>query len=162
MTIGLSDAVYGDHVTAPLLSEIQHEMAIRYGGHDETAVDPVQFSPPTGCFVVATVDGEVIGCAGLRGHGRNGPGTAELKRLYVRAAHRRHGHAQAILAAMEDRARVLGHQRIILETGTAQPEAIALYERAGYTVIPGFGHYAEYDESRCYAKQLGKRPSRPT
>jgi ribosomal protein S18 acetylase RimI-like enzyme len=43
---------------------------------------------------------------------------------------------------------------MILETGTAQPEAISLYESAGYTLIPGFGHYRRSPLNRCYARRL--------
>ena len=42
----------------------------------------------------------------------------------------------------------------MLETGTEQPEAIALYEREGYRPTEGFGHYADEPGSRYYAKDL--------
>ncbi len=42
----------------------------------------------------------------------------------------------------------------MLETGTAQPEAIALYESSGYTRIEGFGHYLWSPENRCFGKPL--------
>jgi hypothetical protein len=43
---------------------------------------------------------------------------------------------------------------MILETGTAQPEAMALYESAGYVRIEGFGHYRWSPLNRCYGKRL--------
>ena len=48
----------------------------------------------------------------------------------------------------------LGYRRLALETGLAQPEAIALYESAGYQPLPGFGHYAGDELSRAYVKDL--------
>ena len=57
--------------------------------------------------------------------------------MFVRAAHRRRGHARALLRALEDRARSQGYRRVMLETGLAQPEAIALYESEGYQPIDG-------------------------
>ena len=53
-----------------------------------------------------------------------------------------------------------GHS-VVLETGTAQPEAIALYASSGYHRIPNFGTYREYPNSRCFAKTLGpvRRPA---
>ena len=151
VTIELSDARYGDALTAALIEEIQQEMIARYGGPDETPVDPAQFAALGGAFLVAHVDGEPIGCAGLRGRPA---GEVELKRMYVRPAHRRRGYARGLLLAVEDRARSLGYRRLVLETGTAQPEAIALYEREGYLPTAGFGHYADEPGSRYYAKDL--------
>ena len=151
MTIELREARYGDHLTAPLIEEIQQEMTDRYGGPDETPVDPAQFAAPGGAFLVAHVDGEPIGCAGLRGRPA---GEVELKRMYVRPAHRRRGYARGLLLAVEDRARSLGYRRLVLETGTAQPEAIALYESSGYLPIPGFGFYRDSPISRCMARRL--------
>jgi GNAT superfamily N-acetyltransferase len=151
VTIELSDARYGDALTAALVEEIQQEMIARYGGPDETPVDPAQFAAPGGAFLVAHVDGEPIGCAGLRGRPA---GEVELKRLYVRPAHRRRGYARGLLLAVEDRARSLGYRRLVLETGTAQPEAIALYEKAGYSLIPDFGHYKGYPSVRSFGRSL--------
>ena len=94
MTIELSDARYGDTLTAALIEEIQQEMTARYGGPDETPVDPAQFAAPGGAFLVAHLDGEPIGCAGLRGRPA---GEVELKRMYIRPAHRRRGYARGLL-----------------------------------------------------------------
>ncbi|UIJ36262.1 GNAT family N-acetyltransferase [Allobranchiibius sp. GilTou73] len=74
--------------------------------------------------------------------------------MYVRASRRREGHAARLLGVLEERSRALGFTRLILETGTAQPEAMALYERLGYDAIPGFGYYKDEPLSRCYAKRL--------
>jgi GNAT superfamily N-acetyltransferase len=59
-----------------------------------------------------------------------------------------------MLRALEDWARDRGYRRVVLETGLAQPEAIALYERAGYRRIDGFGHYKGSQLSRSFAKDL--------
>ena len=123
----------------------------RYGGQDETPIDPAEFAPPDGSFLVARVGGTPIGCAGMR---RHGDGTVEVKRMFVRVEHRRRGHARRLLAALEDRARAQGCRRVVLETGLAQPEAIALYESAGYTPIAGFGHYKDAPLSRSFARDL--------
>jgi GNAT superfamily N-acetyltransferase len=44
---------------------------------------------------------------------------------------------------LETVARELGATRIVLETGPRQPEAIALYHRAGFADIPLFGDYLD-------------------
>jgi GNAT superfamily N-acetyltransferase len=59
-----------------------------------------------------------------------------------------------LLAEVEQRARALGARRVKLETGLAQPEAMAVYERHGYYPIEPFGDYADSPLSRCYAREL--------
>ena len=133
-----------------LIEEVQQELVRRYGGPDETPVDPAEFAAPDGTFLVAMLGDEPIGCAGLRRHGDD----AEVKRMFVRIEHRRRGHARRMLAELEQWAAVRGHRRVVLETGLAQPEAIALYEAAGYLPIEGFGHYRDEPSSRSFAKDL--------
>jgi GNAT superfamily N-acetyltransferase len=60
-----------------------------------------------------------------------------------------------LLAALEDEARARGFEVIRLETGTMQPEAMALYASAGYREIEGFGAYADHPASRCFERRLG-------
>ena len=142
---------YTTPAVAVLVRELQAEYVTRYGGPDETPVDPADFTPPGGSFLVLRVDGEPVGCVGLR---RRDPDTVEMKRLFVRQAWRGRGLARSLLARAEDEARDLGYRRLVLETGAAQPEAIALYESAGYEPIPGFGHYRESPMNRCFARDL--------
>jgi GNAT superfamily N-acetyltransferase len=85
------------------------------------------------------------------------PGDVELKRLWVDPAHRGHGHARVMLGAAEAAARAAGATRLILETGTGQPEAIALYARTGWQRMENYGEYREYDTSRCYQIKLPTR-----
>ncbi len=147
----LLDAGYGDDATAVLIDELQQELTERYGGPDASPVDPLQFTAPSGVFLVAVLAGQAVGCVGLR---RVDEADVELKRMYVRPGHRRRGLARLIIAAVEDRARQLGYARVLLETGVQQPEAIALYESHGYRRITGFGHYQCEPSARSYAKTL--------
>ena len=82
-------------------------------------------------------------------------GDAELKRMYVAPAARGRGFARLLLAELERTASVAGARRMVLETGTRQPEAIALYRSSGYRPMPRFGIYREAPGSRCFAKPLG-------
>jgi GNAT superfamily N-acetyltransferase len=134
-----------------LIGELQQEYVRRYGGPDETPIDPRAFDPPDGAFLVLEVDGDLAGCAGLR---RHDPEVAELKRMYVRTAHRRRGLARVLLAAVEERARKGGYRRLILETGTEQPEALALYQASGYEPFESFGYYAGSGLDRTFVKHL--------
>jgi GNAT superfamily N-acetyltransferase len=147
----IEEVLFESALAQALVDEVQQEYVTRYGGRDETAVDAVQFAPPHGGFFVATVEGEPIGCGGLR---RHEDGVVEIKRMFVRSAYRRQGHARALLRSLEDRARASGYGRVILETGLAQPEAIALYTSEGYEPIDGFGHYKDAPLSCSFAKTI--------
>jgi putative acetyltransferase len=81
--------------------------------------------------------------------------TAELKRVFVAPSARGRGVARDILRAVEDFTRSQGVSAIRLETGVAQPEAIALYEKVGYHHIPRFGQYVDDETSVCMEKPLG-------
>ncbi|HKX71843.1 MAG TPA: GNAT family N-acetyltransferase, partial [Acidimicrobiales bacterium] len=80
--------------------------------------------------------------------------TGEIKRMYTAPAARRRGVSRALLARLETEAVRLGYRRLQLETGDRQPEAIALYESAGYGHIPTYGQYAGDELSVCFAKDL--------
>ena len=62
--------------------------------------------------------------------------------------------SRALLARLESEAAALGYRRLQLETGLRQPEAIALYESAGYHRIPSYGQYEGDELSVCFAKEL--------
>lgn len=136
---------------ARLVEQVQREYVRRYGGRDETPVSAGEFAPPRGTFLVAYVDGHPVACGGLR---LVGSGLAEVKRMYVEPASRGRGLARQVLAALEDVARVAGATTVRLETGVAQPEAMALYASSGYTPVETYGHYRRSPSSRCYAKRL--------
>ena len=86
-----------------------------------------------------------------------GAGAVEVKRLYVRPAHRGHGHSRVIMGALEHAAARAGAVRIVLETGNEQPEALVLYDRIGYSRFPGYGQYKDDPRSVCFAKELPTR-----
>jgi GNAT superfamily N-acetyltransferase len=134
-----------------LIDAIQAEYVLRYGGPDETPVDPVEFAPPHGLFVVGYLAGEPVATGGLRRHATD---EVEIKRMYVAPHVRGRGLARAVLADLERRAAGLGATRVVLETGERQPEAISLYRSCGYREIEGFGHYKCMPLSLSFAKSL--------
>lgn len=142
-----------DHPDAgKLIEEVQAEYVIRYGGPDDTSVDPAEFAPPLGLFLIGYVDGVPVATGGWRAHE---DGTAQIKRMYVVPTGRGKGFARQMLSELELTAKRAGHHRIILETGSRQPEAVALYRSSGYTDVPAFGYYAEYPNSIHLGKTLG-------
>jgi GNAT superfamily N-acetyltransferase len=102
-------------------------------------VEPGEFLPPHGIFLVAEVDGVPAGCGAWRALPS---GQAEIKRVYVEPAFRRRGVAQLVVGALEAGAAAAGHAEVVLNSGREQPEALALYAERGYRPVPGYGVYA--------------------
>lgn len=141
---------------------MQAEYSRRYGGDgDISPIDLHEFDPPGGVFYMIYVGGVPAAMGGWR-RGKLGADTAEVKRMYVRPQFARRGLARLILAELERSASDAGFARLVLETGTAQPEAISLYASSGFVDIPAFGFYAEYDDSVHMGKVLDdSEASRP-
>ncbi len=138
-------------VAQELMEQLGAELVERYGGEGSGPFAPNQVEVPGGFFVVARLDGVPSGCGALlpiEGE------TGEVKRMFVTPRARGRGVSRAILAALEERARRHGYAALKLETGVRQPEAMGLYEAAGYERIPCFGPYAADPLSVCYAKRL--------
>lgn len=134
-----------------LVGELLSELSSRYGGTgDDTPISETDFTPPNGMFFVVDDGERLLGCAGWRRHGSD----AELKRMFTVEAARGRGLARRMLTRIEESAREAGCERVILETGDRQPEAIALYEAAGYTRIEDFGYYAGEEGVLSFAKPL--------
>ena len=148
----LVEEAYDGPVAQQLIAAVQMEYVARYGDPDETPVEPREFAPPHGRFLVGYVDSEPVATGGLRALDE---GTVEIKRMYVVPAYRGHGLSRQVLARLEDIARSMGAREVVLETGLRQPEAMALYESSGYQRIPPFGHYACSEMSVSYGKALG-------
>ncbi|MFF4400898.1 GNAT family N-acetyltransferase [Streptomyces sp. NPDC001480] len=150
-----------DHSDAVKLNdEVQAEYHLRYGdGGDATVLNASDFEPPRGVYLIAyDTTGRPVATGGWRSQDANEEGNldgdAELKRMFVVEAMRGRGLARRILTALEDDARAAGRLRMVLETGTKQPEAIALYTSSGYEPCGKFGYYRHYEDSRCFAKTL--------
>ena len=151
MEINIRLADFDEPAVQVLVAENLQDLSERYGGSgDDTPVAGTDFTPPAGAFFVAALGDQLIASAGWRRHGED----AELKRMFTTAAARGRGVARRMLTTIEESARAAGCRRVILETGDKQPEAIALYESAGYTRIPDFGFYAGHPGVLCYAKPL--------
>jgi SAM-dependent methyltransferase/GNAT superfamily N-acetyltransferase len=145
---------------AALVAEVQAEYVVRYGGQDESPIDVDEFTGDRGAFFVGYVDGVPVATGAWRRVAVEvlGPGaTAEVKRMYVVPRMQRRGLARQMLAHLERTALDAGIDVLVLETGTRQPEAIALYSSAGYTAVTGFGHYRDEPISRSYARRLVDR-----
>jgi putative acetyltransferase len=150
-------------VAAALIVALNAELSARYPepGATHFHLDPGEVAPGKGIFLVARWLGRPVGCGALRCLREPalmrelGPRVGELKRMYVAPEVRGQGIGRALLARLEAEARTLGLARLVLETGTRQAEALALYRRAGFTEIPAYGEYAaSHTTSVCLAKVL--------
>ncbi|MFN8306167.1 MAG: GNAT family N-acetyltransferase [Ferruginibacter sp.] len=103
-------------------------------------------------YVIVVYDQDKpIGCGALREYSEK---TMEIKRMFVTLKKRRQGIASTILKELEVWAKELHFKKCILETGKNQPEAIKLYEKNNYKMMPNFGHYKNVSNSVCFEKAL--------
>jgi len=151
------ERVEWEHDDAERLRAAQRaELDARYGCDDhEPGVVPTADDVPV--FLIARDGtGEAVVCGGLRPLDVEvlGADVAEIKRMYAAPSSRGTGAAVAVLRALEVEAQALGIRRLVLETGTAQPDAVRFYAREGYSPIPLYGHYVGSDLSLCFARDL--------
>jgi putative acetyltransferase len=160
MTHDLDDTqvdVRREEITSPvagaLIAELNAELAKQYPeeGANHFRLDVAEVEQGRGAFLVARIGGEPVGCGAIR---RVDAATGEIKRMYVAPAFRGRRIGARMLAALEAEARRLQLARVVLETGTRQVEALGLYGRAGYVVVPAFGEYVGSPLSVCMAKRL--------
>lgn len=102
-------------------------------------------------YIVYDYENKPVACGALKKYDSL---TAEIKRMFVINDHRGKGISKLILSHLEDLAARLKYKRIILETGTKQPEAISLYKKFGYSSINCYGKYSDDEESRCFEKMI--------
>lgn len=150
-TIEIAAVTWDDPDAVRLRAAQRVELDARYGTDDhEPGAMPT--ADTVAVFLLARdADGTAVGCGGLR---LLGPGSGEVKRMYVEPAVRGSGVAVALLRALEGEARRLGIARLLLETGTGQPDAIRFYQREGYEPIEAYGPYVGEPLSRCFARDL--------
>lgn len=102
--------------------------------------------------VVAYVDGQPAGCGCFKQFNDT---AVEMKRMYVKPEFRRQGISSAVLNELEKWAVEMGYKDAVLETGNKQAEAIAMYEKLGYSIIPNYPPYENIPTSICMQKPLG-------
>jgi putative acetyltransferase len=122
-----------------------------YPSESNHLVDVDALAAPDAVFLVARRKGELLGSIAFR---IIAPGHAEIKRMFVRSEARGNGVGRRLLEALEDAARQRNVDRISLETGIKQPEAIGLYRAAGYRDCPPFGTYRDDPLSLFMTKHL--------
>ncbi|MEJ7630531.1 MAG: GNAT family N-acetyltransferase [Nocardioidaceae bacterium] len=146
--------------TSAMIGELQAYYRTLYDAPDPSPVDPQEFTPPAGRFFAGYLDDAAVAMGGWRwiealpGIGALRP--VEIKRMYVATSARGQGCARRLLGHLEVTAHEAGADAVVLSTGPAQRDAIALYRSAGYDDVPKFGFFAAYEQ----AVHLGKRLTR--
>ena len=144
-----------------LMEQLTAELTARYDYLDDGTGNfrPEDVDIPGAAFLIGRVSGEAVACAALR------PMSAvmgEIKRVYVVPAFRGRRYGHLLLAELERVAAGFGYHTLRLETGTRQPESLALYEKAGYRRIPNYEPYVESHWSVCFEKCFTEqKPDRP-
>jgi GNAT superfamily N-acetyltransferase len=101
--------------------------------------------------VVAYFDELPVACGAIK---EFDPETMEVKRMFTIASYRGKGFATQVLTELEKWALELGYSKCILETGKRLPDAVRLYEKSGYQLIPNYGQYIQRENSICFEKIL--------
>ena len=101
--------------------------------------------------VLAHENGVAVACGAIKEYE---PGIMEVKRMFTHPDTRGKGIASQVLAQLEAWAKELGYAKCILETGKHMSDAVHLYKKNGYAVIPNYGQYAGVETSVCFEKPL--------
>lgn len=144
---------YASPAASSLAAALESELLGRYDGRGGSGAKPPasNFGLPDGALLVGYEEGEPVACGGIC---RYNGATAEIRRMYVVPTARGRGFARLVLAGLEEEARRLAYTAVRLETGDRQPEAIRLYETAGYEPIERYGPYVDDERSVCFEKRL--------
>lgn len=133
-----------------LVAELDKDLSIR-DGEDHAFFAQFNKIDSLNEVVVAYLVHQPVGCGAIKYYA---DGAMEVKRMYVPPKFRGKGIASLVLTELEQWSRELGFSRCVLETGKKQPEAIRLYKKNNYSVIPNYGQYEGIDSSICFEKNL--------
>lgn len=133
-----------------LIEQLDQELAVT-DGEDHAFYDQFNKLDRIKNFIILYQNDLPVGCGALKEYEL---GIAEVKRMFVKPEKRGKGLASLILKELELWASELSFQKCILETGIRQPDAISLYKKNGYHLIPNYGQYKGVEESLCFEKAL--------
>lgn len=147
-----------DELAQPLLAELEIEYDTRYGDFFGAAAaaemnryPASDFAEPNGAFVVLLREGIPVAGGAFK---RFNEDTAEFKRIWTAATHRRQGLARLVLAELEAEASRRGYSRVYLTTGPRQPEAKNLYLATDYTALFDVNAPADTVGIHAFEKEL--------
>jgi len=133
-----------------LVIQLDRDLKIRDGADHSffaqyNKIDSIKY------VVVAYIQNKPVGCGAIKHYSES---VMEVKRMFVVPEKRGHGIASVILRELENWSRELNYKKCILETGLRQPEAISLYKKNKYLIMPNYGQYKTVTSSVCFEKDL--------
>jgi putative acetyltransferase len=133
-----------------LVAELDAELSVRNG---ESNAFYMQFNKLDGIHhaVVLYQNNMPVACGAIKHYDNQ---AMEVKRMFVLPAYRGKGLAKEVLQELETWTAELNYSACILETGLMQPEAIALYKKCNYSIIPNYGQYIGDEKSVCFRKEF--------
>ena len=133
-----------------LVTQLDQDLQIR-DGEEHSFYAQFNKSGSIKHAVVAYKDGIPAGSGAFREYAAD---CVEIKRMFVKPEYRGLGIATSVLTELEVWAKELNYTACILETGKKQPEAIALYQKGGYSTMASYGQYKNIENSVCMKKEI--------
>jgi GNAT superfamily N-acetyltransferase len=133
-----------------LVKQLDNDLAKR-DGDDHTFYAQFNKIDHINHVIICYDNDRPVGCGAIKPFNKK---SMEIKRMYTVPDSRGKGIATKILLALEKWALELNCESCILETGTKQPEAIMLYKKNGFVLIPNYGQYAGIENSVCFEKKI--------
>lgn len=135
-----------------LVSELDKNLAKKNGDTNNFFAQYNKLDSIKHVIVAYDPQGVAVGCGAMKEYS---DGVVELKRMFVSVAERGRGIAGKVLIELQLWAEGLGYKKCILETGDKMIEAIGLYKKHQFHIIPNYGQYADVDSSICFEKKIG-------
>jgi len=160
-SLRLREADYDHPDAVQLTGQAQAYYRTLYGGEDTNPLSVADLAPPWGSFLLGYLGAEAVAMGGWHFYAGAAPvpaaRPAEIRRMFVVDRVRGQGVGRRLLGALEAGAAAAGADMMLLETGTPQVDAVALYRAAGYTDLPRFGYWAGSPVSVHLGKRLSPR-----
>ena len=134
-----------------LVSLLDADLAIK-DGDEHSFYDQFNKIDQIKYVIVLYENDQLVGCGAIKEFDFQ---TTEIKRMYVSEENRGKGFATIILTELEKWSYELSFKRCVLETGKRQIDAIGLYKKNHYNIIPNYGQYSGKENSICFEKLLG-------
>lgn len=133
-----------------LVQELDADLAIK-NGDDNAFFAQFNTVAPLQYVVVLYVENNAVGCGAIKAFNEH---TMEIKRMYVKPEYRGKGRATEILNELQNWTKELGYSTCVLETGQQMTDALRLYTKNGFSVIPNYEPYTNVATSVCLKKEL--------
>jgi GNAT superfamily N-acetyltransferase len=116
------------------------QVAAFSGWEQEITTLPSCYFPPSGCFLLATVDGKAAGCVALKS---DDPEIGELKRMFVQPAFRGRRIGERLVESLFEQARLYGYKRVILDSHRSMTKAHEIYRKLGFDEVDAPSDFPE-------------------